>query len=104
MLPHFGSFWSVKFWTNATDSDSYHTFLESRHPEVNENPYDILSPERSQKKLSAHGLIVVVRESKYMEIQKFRISAKPRKFLPLEELQKRSECMKFTCFTDESFI
>ena len=31
--------------------------------------------------LSAHGLILVVHESKCMEIQKFRSSAKPWKFL-----------------------
>ena len=83
---------------------AHHTFLESRHPEVNKNPYYILSPEGNQKKLSAHGLILVARESKCMEIQKFRSSAKPRKFLPLKQSQKKSECMKFTYFTDESFI
>ena len=54
-----GLFWSVKylnfgrkllFWT------AHHTFLESRHPEATKNPYYVLSPERSQKKISAHGL------------------------------------------------
>ena len=61
-------------------------------------------PRGSHKKLSAHGLILVVLERKSMEIQKFRSSAKPQKFLPLKQSQKKSECIKFTYFTDESFI
>ena len=82
---------------------AHHTFLESRHPEVNKNPYYILSPEGSKKKLPTHGLIVAARESKCMKIQKFRSSAKPRKFLPLKQSQKKSEYMKFAYFTDGSF-
>ena len=39
-----------------------------------------------------------------MEIQKFSSSAKPQEFLLLKQSQKKSECMKFTYFTDESFI
>ena len=39
-----------------------------------------------------------------MEIQKFRNSAKPQKFQPLKQSQKKSEYMKFTYFTDKSFI
>ena len=35
---------------------THHTFLESRHPEVTNNPYYVLSPEESQKKVLAHGL------------------------------------------------
>ena len=38
-----------------------------------------------------------------MEIQKFHNSAKPRKFLPLKQSQKKSEYMKFAYFTDGSF-
>ena len=38
----------------------HHTFLERRHP-VTKNPYYVLSPRRSQKKVSAHGLIPVCR-------------------------------------------
>ena len=53
----FGPFWSVKYlnfgqklpiWT------VHHTFLESRHPEVTKNPYYILSPKGSSRKVSAH--------------------------------------------------
>ena len=35
---------------------AHHTFLESIYPEVTKNPYYVLSSERSQKKVSAHGL------------------------------------------------
>ena len=41
--PPFSPFWSVKY-------------LNFRHPEVTKNPYYVLPPERSQKKVSAHGL------------------------------------------------
>ena len=34
-------------WAKATDSD--HTFLESRDPEVTKNPYYVLPPEGSKK-------------------------------------------------------
>ena len=53
----FGPFWSAKYlnfgqklpiWT------TYHTFLESRHPEVTKNPYYVLSPKWNQKNVSAH--------------------------------------------------
>ena len=37
------------------------TFLESRHPEVTKNPYYVLSPKGSQKKVSTHRLIRVCR-------------------------------------------
>ena len=107
LRPHFGPFWSVKyisFGQKLQIQTAHHTFLESRHPEVNKNPHYILSPVGSQKKLLAHGLVLVVRESKCMEIQKFRSSAKPRKFLPLKQSQKKSEYMKFTYFTNKSFI
>ena len=30
---------------------AHHTFLENSHPEVTKNPYYVLSPEGSQKKL-----------------------------------------------------
>ena len=57
--PTFGPFWSVKYlnfgqklpiWT------AQHTFLESRHSEVFENLYYVLSPEEIQREVSAHGL------------------------------------------------
>ena len=35
---------------------AHRTFLESRHPEVTKNPYDVLYHEASQEKVSAHGL------------------------------------------------
>ena len=59
----FGLFWSVKYlnfeqklliWT-------VHIFLESRHLEVTKNPYYVLSPKGSQKKVSAYGQIPVCR-------------------------------------------
>ena len=40
---------------------AHHIFLESRHPEVTKNPYYVLSPKGSQKKVSAYGLIPVYR-------------------------------------------
>ena len=50
--------WSIlvckkhQFWAKATIiRTAHHTFLKTRHPEVNKNPYYILSPEGSQKKL-----------------------------------------------------
>ena len=54
--------WSIlvskipQFWAKATASEDHHTLLESRHPEVTENSYYDSSPERSQKKVLAHGL------------------------------------------------
>ena len=56
-------FWSVKYlnfgqklpiWT------AHHTFLESRHTTVTQNPYYVLSLSGA-KTLSAHGLIPVCR-------------------------------------------
>ena len=58
----FGSFWSVKclnFGQKPPIRTAHHTFLESRHPEVTKNPYYVLSPEGSQKKISAHGLYLI---------------------------------------------
>ena len=52
----FGQFWSVKylnFGQKLPVQPTYHTFLESRHPEVTKNLYYALSPEWSQKKVSA---------------------------------------------------
>ena len=37
---------------------THHTFLESRHPEVTKNPYYVFSPKWSQKRGSAHGLLL----------------------------------------------
>ena len=107
LRPPLAHFWSVKciiFGQNLPIRTAHHTFLESRDPEFNKNLYYILSPEGSQKKLSAHGLLLVIRESKCMEIQKFISSAKPQKFLPLNQSQKKSEYLKFTYFTGQSFI
>ena len=56
--PPFVPFWSVKylnFGQKLSIRATHHTSLESRHTEVNNNPYYILSPEGSQKKVSAHG-------------------------------------------------
>ena len=50
----FDPFCSVKFWAKATDLDSpsyFYIILESRHPEVNKNPFYILSPEGEPKKV-----------------------------------------------------
>ena len=57
MWSPFGPLWSVKcinFGQKLSIQSTHHTFLESRHPEVTENPYYVLSPEWSQKKVSAH--------------------------------------------------
>ena len=57
--PPFGPFWSVKylnFGQKLPIQPTHHTFLESRHPDVTKNPYYVLSPEWSQKTVSAHGL------------------------------------------------
>ena len=55
----FGPFWSVKylnFGRKLPIQTIHHTFLECRHPEVTKNPYYVLSPKGSQKKVSAHRL------------------------------------------------
>ena len=60
----FGLFWSVKylnFGQKLPIRTTHHTFLESRHPEVTKNPYYVLSPKGSQKKVSAYGQIPVCR-------------------------------------------
>ena len=107
LRPPLFHFWSVKyinFRQNLPIRAAHYTFLERRHPEVNKNLYYILSPDGNQKKLSAHGLLLVAHKSKCMEIQKFRSSAIPQKFLPLKQSQKKSEYVKITYFTDKSFI
>ena len=48
----------VQFGQKLPIQPTHHTFLESRHPEVTKNPYYVLSPEGSQKKVSAHELSV----------------------------------------------
>ena len=59
-------FWSVlackipQFWAKATDSDEPSYFLEIRHFEVTKTPYYVLSPEWSQKSVTAHGLSGIV--------------------------------------------
>ena len=49
----FGPFGSAKyfnFWQKLPIRTTQHTFPESRHSEVTENPYYVLYPEWSQKK------------------------------------------------------
>ena len=59
MWSPFGPFWSVKYlnfeqklpiWT------PHHIFLKSRQPEVTKNPYYVLSPKGSQKKVISSAL------------------------------------------------
>ena len=56
--------WSIlvykisQFWQKATDPDSPRASLERRHPDVTKNPSYVLSPKGSQKKVSAHGLLI----------------------------------------------
>ena len=55
LRPHFGPFWSVKyisFGQKLQIQTAHHTFLESRHPEVNKNPYYILPPKGVKKVIS----------------------------------------------------
>ena len=77
--PPFGPFWSVKylnFGQKLPIRATHQTILESRHPEVTKNPYYALSPEWSQKKVSAHGLILVKRENliKATQLYKYVVS------------------------------
>ena len=74
-------FWSIlvckipQFWAKATDSDSpSYFFLESRHPEVTKNPYDILYPKGSQKKVSAYGLSLMLAVPKEVKSFAFLVS------------------------------
>ena len=78
VLFSFGPFWSIEninFGQKLPIRTANHTFLESIHPKVDKNPYYILFPKGSQKKLSANGLILVGRESKCIEIKKCCSSA-----------------------------
>ena len=57
--PFVGPFWPVKylhFGQELLIRTTQHTFLENRHHEVTKNPYHVLFPEGSQKKISAQGL------------------------------------------------
>ena len=57
--PPFGPFWSVKylnFGQKLPILRADHTFIENGHTEVTKNPYYVLSPEGSQKKVAAHEL------------------------------------------------
>ena len=59
MWPPFGPFWYEKYLNCGQKlpiQTTHQTFLESRHPEVTKNPSYVLSPEWSQKKVSAPGL------------------------------------------------
>ena len=60
----FGLFWSVKYLSfeqKLPIRTAHHIFLECRHPEFTKNPYYVLSPKGSQKKVSANRLIPVRR-------------------------------------------
>ena len=62
----FSPFWSVKylnFQLNLPIWTPYHTFIESNHPEVTKNSYYVLFPEGRQKKVSAHGLYVIIQSN-----------------------------------------
>ena len=62
--PPFGSFWSVKylnFGQKLPIRTAHHTFAEIRHTEVTKNLYCVLSPEGSQEKVSAHGLLELLK-------------------------------------------
>ena len=64
MWSSFGPFWSVKyldFGQKLPFRTANHTFLKSKHLEVTKNPYYVLSPEGSQRKVSAHGLFLKFR-------------------------------------------
>ena len=59
-FPLFGALWPLKylnFGQKLPIQTAHHTFLEYGHPEATKNPYYILSPERSEKKVSAYGLV-----------------------------------------------
>ena len=64
MWSSFGPFWSVKyldFGQKLPFRTANYTFLKSKHLEVTKNPYYVLSPEGSQRKVSAHGLFLKFR-------------------------------------------
>ena len=57
--PPFGLFWSVKFLNLGQKipiRTAHQTFLESKHHGVTKNPYYVLSPDDSQKKVWVHGV------------------------------------------------
>ena len=57
-------FWPAKylnFGQKLPIRTAHHAFIESRHLDVTKNPYYVLFPKGSQKKVSAHGLIPVCR-------------------------------------------
>ena len=57
-------FWSVKylkFVKKLSIRTAHHIFQEGRHPEVTKNSYYVLSPEGSQKEVSAHGLVLLIK-------------------------------------------
>ena len=62
------SLWSIlrsvkylNFDQNLPIWTAHHAFLESKHPEVTKNPYYVLFPEGGQKKVSGHGLHVIIK-------------------------------------------
>ena len=60
----FGLFWHVKYLNldqNLPISTAHHTFLESKHPKAIKNLYHVLFKEGSQKRVSPHGLYVMIK-------------------------------------------
>ena len=81
--PPFAPFWSVKylnFGQKLPIPTTHHTFVEWKHPEVTKNPYYVLSPECSHKKVSAHGLILLVLQ---MQSHEFFMETTPLFFIYL---------------------
>ena len=58
--------WSIlvckipQFWAKLPLRTAHHTFLESRQPELTKNSYNVLPTWGSQKKVSAHGLHLLI--------------------------------------------
>ena len=53
----------LQFLANATNLDNHHAFIESKHPDVTKNPRYALSPEKTQKMVTAHGLYVIIQNN-----------------------------------------
>ena len=61
--PLFGPFVSGKYFNSGKKlpiQTTYHTFLERRQPEVTQNLYYVLPRKGSQKKVSTHGLLLII--------------------------------------------
>ena len=66
---------------------AHHAFLESRYSEITKNPYYVLPPEESHKKLSAHGLIT--------DMTEHDIRRTTKKFFKINGVE--TEKMEFHC-------